>query len=204
MPCVNHADVATGLNPCVRCGKTFCGDCLVELKGGRFCALCKAEEVKDRQSGVTPGELDLASIGQRFGAQFVDGLVFMVIWVPLFMGLGVFAASTGAAGSMDETALGATMLVLMLVIFGVVLCYEGFFLMWRGQTLGKMALKIKVVTPEGEPLRAWQCWVRPLVRVLFSVLQYLTLVDYLPALFTKQKTAIHDMAAKTRVVRLSR
>jgi uncharacterized RDD family membrane protein YckC len=37
--------------------------------------------------------------------------------------------------------------------------------------------------------------------VFFS---YFALINYLPALVTKQKTAIHDLAAKTRVVRFRR
>src|SRR5688500_12133863 len=99
MACQNHADVLLNLNPCVRCGKSYCPDCLVELKGGRFCAGCKAEEVKDRQSGVPAGgDLDLAGVGQRFAAQFLDGLIFMVIWVPVFFLL----ASAAAAGTSPE------------------------------------------------------------------------------------------------------
>jgi hypothetical protein len=33
---------------------------------------------------------------------------------------------------------------------------------------------------------------------------YLAIIDYLPAAFTKQRTCIHDMIAKTRVVRVSK
>jgi uncharacterized RDD family membrane protein YckC len=72
----------------------------------------------------------------------------------------------------------------------------------RGQTLGKMAVGIKVVTPEGQEIGAGQAWARALVRQVFF--SYFALVNVLPALFTKQRTAVHDLAAKTRVVRFRR
>ena len=39
MPCMQHPAVLENLNPCSRCLKAFCQDCLDELKGNRFCAL---------------------------------------------------------------------------------------------------------------------------------------------------------------------
>jgi uncharacterized RDD family membrane protein YckC len=91
----------------------------------------------------------------------------------------------------------------MLVILGVNVMYEGTMLQWRGQTLGKMALRIKVVTPEGGSISAGQAWIRPLVRGFLGCLWLLgVLVDYVPAFITQKKTCVHDMAAKTRVVRL--
>jgi uncharacterized RDD family membrane protein YckC len=38
------------------------------------------------------------------------------------------------------------------LMFVGMFCYHGFMLQWKGQTLGKMAMKIKVVTPEGGPI----------------------------------------------------
>jgi uncharacterized RDD family membrane protein YckC len=65
-----------------------------------------------------------------------------------------------------------------------------------------MAVGIKVVTPEGQDIGAGQAWGRALVRQVFF--SYFALINYLPALFTKQRTAVHDLAAKTRVVRFRR
>ena len=81
--CLNHIDVMEGLSKCARCGKTFCGDCVVELKGCFFCGACKSEQVKDIQSGVDATQLPLASVGSRFAAQFIDGIVMRVVTIPL-------------------------------------------------------------------------------------------------------------------------
>src|SRR5687768_15363713 len=41
--CANHPDVLEPLNPCTRCDRLYCPDCLVQLKGSRFCAACKGD-----------------------------------------------------------------------------------------------------------------------------------------------------------------
>jgi uncharacterized RDD family membrane protein YckC len=195
MPCVNHPEILDPLLSCTRCARQFCTNCLVELRGGRFCGGCKAEEVKDRQSGVQSGEVPLAGIVPRFAAQMVDGLILGVIWVPLAVAIGLFAVKAPA----DAAASAGRQLLFQAVVLGIFLAYEAILLQWKGQTLGKMALKLKVVSPDGSPISGAQAWIRAFVRVILS---FLWIVDPLPALFTKQKTTLHDLAARTRVVRL--
>jgi uncharacterized RDD family membrane protein YckC len=197
MACVNHPAVNVGLVRCRRCGQAFCRSCVVALRGQYYCARCKQEQVRDIQSGTEAGVLELASIGRRFGAQWVDGLVAFAALIPLVILVGVGAAAAGKT----EPGLGFNFLA-MVVAAGILFVYEGLMLSSRGQTLGKMAVGIKVVTPEGRDISSGQAWGRALTRQVFF--SYLALVNYLPALFTKQKTAIHDMAAKTRVVRFRR
>jgi uncharacterized RDD family membrane protein YckC len=76
----------------------------------------------------------------------------------------------------------------------------------RGQTLGKMARGLKVVRPDGGDISTGQAWVRPLVRdgigFLSAFAPCASLVNYLWAMFTKEKTCLHDLAAKTRVVKV--
>ena len=198
MACVNHPAVTTGLVRCKRCEQGFCRNCVVALRGQYYCARCKADQVRDIQSGTEAGVLELATLGRRFGAQWVDGLVFMVIFLPLYFLLFLGA---GAAGATPDVGLGLTAL---LTIGGaaLVFLYEGLMLSSRGQTLGKMAVGIKVVTPEGRDIAAGQAWGRAFVRQVFF--SYFALINYLPALVTKQRTAIHDLAVKTRVVRFRR
>lgn len=198
MACANHPAVTTGLVRCKRCEQTFCRNCVVALRGQYYCARCKSDQVRDIQSGTEAGVLELATLGRRFGAQWVDGLVFMVIFLPLYF---VLFLGAGAAGATPDAGLGLTAL---LTIGGaaLVFVYEGLMLSSRGQTLGKMAVGIKVVTPEGQDIAAGQAWGRALVRQVFF--SYFALLDVLPAVFTKQRTAVHDLAAKTRVVRFRR
>jgi uncharacterized RDD family membrane protein YckC len=69
----------------------------------------------------------------------------------------------------------------------------------RGQTLGKMALRIKVVTPDGGDISPGQAWGRAVLKLALGTCMG---IDYLPALFTRERTCLHDMIVKTRVVRV--
>lgn len=198
MPCLNHPDVVDGVSACSRCGKAYCGDCLVPLQGGRFCAACKVAHVKDVKSGVDTADLPLAGIGRRFAAVFVDGLLMMAVFIPLAFATGFFAAAQMQEGREPDAA---PQLLFQFIFMALGFVYEGAMLQSRGQTLGKMALGVKVVAPDGGALTPGQAWLRPLVK---SLLGFCWLVDYIPAFFRKDKCTVHDMAARTRVIRLTR
>ncbi|MBA3709186.1 MAG: RDD family protein [Planctomycetes bacterium] len=196
MPCLNHPDVITGLENCSRCGKEFCGDCVITLRGQTICAACKAEKVQDIKSGAETGELDAASRGARLGAAIVDTLVAVAIILPLFFALGVFSHVPPKVGSpmwLTQNVLPAVLLMI----------YEALMLKARGQTLGKMALGLKVVTPDDGEITAGQAWGRAASRSLMGLTQILGLVDAL-FVFSKPRTCLHDRIAKTRVVNWKR
>lgn len=194
--CVNHPEVLDGLNTCALCAEKYCPDCLVELKGRRYCAACKVEAVKDIQSGVSSSGLQIAGIGARFAALFVDGMVTNFIMMPLFLVLG--GVMSAVQPGKDSAAVPLLVLGFYALVIGGVFCYHGFMLQIKGQTLGKMALKIKVVNPDGSKISPGQAWIRTLVWTLLGG----CLIDYIPAFFNEEKLAIHDMAAKTRVVKV--
>ncbi len=196
MECSNHPSITGGISRCIRCGRPFCQSCLVRIRGGAYCAACKGEQVRDIQSGTVRGELELASVGRRFGALWIDSMVFTV---PAMVFAIVLVPALATAGYDPETLSGILMLILMVGFVLVWIVYEGLMLQYRGQTLGKMALGIKVVTPEGNEISAGQAWGRAVLRQVFF--SYLSLINYLPALFTRQRTCIHDLVAKTRVER---
>jgi uncharacterized RDD family membrane protein YckC len=87
------------------------------------------------------------------------------------------------------------------IFLGVPIVYEGLMLQRRSQTLGKMALGLKVVTPEGRSIGRGQAWGRAALKILLGSCMG---IDYIPALFTRERTCFHDMLARTRVVRLDR
>jgi len=194
--CKNHAEVFDNLHPCAACGSLFCADCLVELKGRRFCAACKVNAVKDIQSGVDGTGLQLASIGARFCAVLIDNFVTGAAMMVFFVIMGVIIAIVRP--DKDSMVLPLLVFAVYGLIFVAMFCYHGFMLQWKGQTLGKMAMRIKVVTPEGGPITPGQAW----IRVLVWFLLHGCAVTYLTAFFNNEKQAIHDMAARTRVVKI--
>ena len=139
MICRNHVDVSEGVRRCSRCGSTFCRDCLVDIGGAPYCATCKTERLLDVRSGVS-GPLDLATIGRRFWAYLADAFLLYIVNFAIGFGLGA-AARGNAAPAM--TCMSA------LLSLTVTVAYDAMFVAAKGQTLGKIALKIKVVTETG-------------------------------------------------------
>jgi uncharacterized RDD family membrane protein YckC len=195
MTCSNHVDETEGVRPCARCARPYCADCLVAIQGRPYCAACKGEKLLDLQSGSDRSILHLASMARRIAAQVLDSLIFTV---PILAAFGAIAyISFHGTKNPSEFFVLALMALVVGYFFGYI-AYEALFLGWRGQTLGKIATRIRVVRPDGTPISRGQAWGRSLTRgVLIHVL---SLINYLPAFFTEERTCVHDMAAKTRVV----
>lgn len=193
MNCLNHPAVEESVYPCDRCGAPFCSDCLVSLQGKRYCARCKTEQLADLRSGVDTTQVQLAGLGRRFAAIWVDGFILgtPVLIVMFGVMMPALFANKGAPPPPWTAWVGWVMAPIYIV-------YEGIMLTLRGQTLGKMALGIRVTQANGNAISRGQAWGRAVVRGLF--VSFLSIINYIPALFTKEKTCIHDMAAKTRVV----
>jgi len=202
MPCKNHPFVEDRLTRCSVCAEAFCPDCIVEIGGLPYCLTCKTEAMRDLRSGVPTRELDLATIGRRFGALWIDGIV---ITLPLMI---VVFALLVPLGMVDKPPDNFTPLMFMyngittLLLLGSYILYEGLMLGAGGQTLGKKALNIKVVTLDGGEISRGQAWTRAAMRQLFGLVPCLGLVDYLVA-FGQERSCVHDIVAKTRVVNLS-
>ena len=196
MICRNHVDVSVGVRRCSRCGATFCSNCLVDIQGRPYCATCKSEQLLDVQSGVDRTTLEYAGIGRRFAAQFIDGLV---TGIPTMIIVFFLVFSMVAAGNKAPKVAPGMNLWFLIPSAGA-LIYEAVLLHRRGQTLGKMALRVKVVRPDGTPITGGQAWGRALSRALLG---FLYIVDYIPAFFTKERTTLHDLIARTRVIMLA-
>lgn len=205
MPCPSHPAVEKGLDRCERCGGVFCPDCFVVLRDAPYCAPCKVEVVRDLQSGLEPGALPMGAIGRRFGALWLDGFLTGVasyaLLIPLMI-LMVGVAGAGGAGGADGEPSDAFAALLSLIMYpillGVPFVYEGWMLQSKSQTLGKMALGLKVVTPAGGPITRGQAWARSGLKIVLASCVGLT---YIPAFLTRERTTLHDMIAGTRVVR---
>jgi uncharacterized RDD family membrane protein YckC len=154
--------------------------------------------VKDIQSGVDGSGLQLAGIGARFCAHLIDGMVtwaFMMVF-----GFVTFIIMMIVQPGPDSMVMPLVVFSMYGLVFASMFCYHGFMLQWKGQTLGKMAMRIKVVTPDGGPITPGQAWIRVFI---MHMLQGCFGITYLTAFFNPEKQTIHDMAARTRVVKLT-
>ena len=96
----------------------------------------------------------------------------------------------------------ASMVVRAAVLFGTFLVSAAYFIFFHwvwGQTLGKMALQIKVVSMDGGPLSLGQAVGRYLATFLSALILG---IGFIMAGIRPDKRALHDLLAGTRVERL--
>lgn len=204
MACTHHPDQQDGLVPCVRCARFFCPSCHVLVGGLFYCGGCKEQLVLDLRSGRPATGLAIAAPGRRFVAMIVDGVVLAIpMYTLIFLGMGLMVA-IGAAASFGEAVTGLFLiagqfLLMALSLVGSFL-YEWLMISRYGYTLGKRALRLKVVTPQGHPVSRGQAAGRAAIKQVFAFLSCLGLVNYIPAFFTPEATAVHDMVATSRVI----
>ena len=163
------------------------------------------EEAAGVESQIEPQALQHASMGRRLLAIVLD---FLLFGLPSFCLVLAWELSQLRSRWLwlSRMATGAAILVVVTwgYLWGILgTIYEAVMLGRGGQTLGKKAFRIKVVTPEGARISPRQAWGRAITRNFFLLLHPLgTLMDLLPALFRQDKTCLHDMVAETRVVRV--
>jgi uncharacterized RDD family membrane protein YckC len=187
--CPNHPDASAGLRTCARCGRDFCHDCLVELRGSLTCAGCKQEMLRDLRSGSA--ELDYAGAGKRFVGSFVDGLLFAV---PAALAMFALAFGRQSALSFGESTLGVTLFISVgFLVYDALMTANG------GQTLGKKAAGTRVVTVEGNDVAPREAWIRAGSRIVMQLTRVLGLVDAL-FVFSERGRTLHDRIARTVVV----
>lgn len=191
MICRNHVDVDEGVRRCSRCGGTYCPACLVTILDQPFCATCKTEQLMDVRSGVDRTRLVYGGFWQRFGAYIID---YIIQIIPIYAILGVAMLLAGFSGTGEPSVWFVLAYIPALLI---PICYEALMLQAKSQTVGKMALRLKVVRPDGSRITAGQAWGRAVMRL---VLGCLIIADYIPFFFTDEKTTLHDMVAGTRVI----
>jgi uncharacterized RDD family membrane protein YckC len=158
---------------------------------------------------AVPG--NLASMGARFGARLIDGLISIVVVYGLGLVLVGAAFSTvqtdpttGQVTSGIGTVIGA-LIAWGLILFAFGLLYELVMIALKGATLGKMAVGVKVVREADGQLPGWgPSALRYLIQVAGSFVCGIGVyVVWLSPFFdnTGRRQGWHDKVAKTLVVR---
>jgi len=136
------------------------------------------------------------SVGIRFAAQLVDGVLGAV----LFYVVGGFIADQ--AGGRTESGFelsGGPALVLILVML---VCWVAYFALleglWHGQTLGKRLVGIQVVRDDGQPIDLQAAMIRNIVRPIDAFGVYLVAAVLVWSSSTRQRFG--DRLAHTVVI----
>jgi uncharacterized RDD family membrane protein YckC len=142
------------------------------------------------------------------------------VWLPIYEAFAAYfqavveAAQAGAAAPpvMDPNQLVPVraQVILTALTVGLGMVYHVGFLRWKGATPGKLACRLRVVPVDqgrhSGPLGWNTAVIRAAIWVLpgiSSLLALFTVVDALFPLWQPKRQALHDLAAKTQVVRRS-
>ncbi|MXX92179.1 MAG: RDD family protein [Chloroflexi bacterium] len=129
--------------------------------------------------------LEIASVGQRFGAFLVDFVISVLVGV-----VGLIAASA-IGGDVNVVnflvSIGYWIVVLVMVAT-------------RGQSPGKIAIGIKIVKTDGRPIGFGTTLLREVIGKIISSI--IILLGYIWILFDGQRQGWHDKIASTYVVKV--
>lgn len=144
--------------------------------------------------GSSTGQtIQVIGFGRRLVAYLIDSIALSIVGGIIGGGMGVLAAVGGS-----EEALAAVNLLANCVGFLLSLAYFVVFWATTGQTLGKMAMGIKVVGIDGTPIS----WGKAILRYIGYIISGLVLaLGFIWIAFDSQRQGWHDKIASTVVVR---
>jgi uncharacterized RDD family membrane protein YckC len=146
-------------------------------------------------SGVVVPAEAIHVTGRRVVATLIDGLIFGVVYWVLALALGE-PRIEGEAANWVSNLPGWVDVVYGLFVLGYYILLEGY----RGQTIGKMATGIKVVSEAtGAIPGIGPAAIRTVLRIIDGLFTYL--VGFITVLASSKRQRLGDMAAHTLVVR---
>ncbi len=143
--------------------------------------------------------INLASRGARLGGALLDSLIMMVVMIPLMLFMGVLQNSfAGIRMTFNETV------IVFFVGWAVFLGFNGYLLYKKGQTIGKVIVKTKIVDLNGKLPEFGKMLL--LRYVVLGVVTHVPILGSLAAIvnvlfiFGNERRCLHDYLAGTRVV----
>lgn len=142
--------------------------------------------------------LELAGVGSRFLAGFIDSLV----QVALIVGLGFAAGYTRWAITGDPSKMGMNIAIVAFSSMLIIIAYYIIFEMaWGGQSPGKRMAGLVVVRDDGGPVGLSESAVRNILRIVDILPIYYTL-GMASIFLTRKCKRIGDLAAGTIVIKV--
>ncbi len=186
---------------CSQCGRSFPRDQVVTYEDQVICAACKPLFVQKLREGASlPTVLEYGGFWIRFVAKFIDNIIMGIVqWAIMIPTSMLMAPAMVQSGEQLPTS-GFFALMGFQVVLGISLpaAYSTFFIGRYRATLGKMACRLQVVTPEGGRVS----YARALGRFFSEMISSMILaIGYIMAAFDDEKRTLHDRICSTRVVR---
>ena len=143
---------------------------------------------QDQMELANPGPMAYQGVGIRFVSLLIDSIIigFMI---------GALGAVLGVEMMESGTAPWAWGLFSFIFFIGYFTYLEGS----RGQTIGKMITRIKVVREDGRPIDMNQAFTRNILRIIDGLIGYL--IGAILIWRSDKKQRLGDSVAKTVVVK---
>jgi uncharacterized membrane protein SpoIIM required for sporulation/uncharacterized RDD family membrane protein YckC len=143
----------------------------------------------------------IAGVGSRVAAALIDYFICLLLFFLLFVGIAVLGANRliSLGGSVSEVW------ALAIVVLGQFAILWGYYVLWEGladgQTPGKRAMHLRVVSDGGYSVSFAGSAIRNLVRILDMQPVFTYGIGIGSILLTKEGKRLGDLAAGTLVVR---
>ena len=147
---------AEALARCGVCGAMVASNLVVQLGGKSVCMTCKSGYAREMAGARPVGTFRFAGFWIRFLGVFLDGLILFIPMMAVFFAMGAFNMEEMQRGESSRNPLPNV------VLGGIYMIYTTFFIGKFGATPGKMAVKIKVVRPDG----SWSQFTRHLQQAI--------------------------------------
>jgi uncharacterized RDD family membrane protein YckC len=160
-----------------------------------------------------PAALPYAGWGTRLGGYLIDAVIFIPVLAVLYIAfrhthtleMHLMTRRNGSRTRRSLSLLSPLITAVVFVAYATILCGGR-----RGQTVGMMAVGVRVVREEahdalGYGRALWRAFVEQFLRVLGTVtliLGVIWLLDMLFPLWDRRNQTLHDKLAKTVVIRV--
>lgn len=200
IPCYIHSN-REATSTCAVSGFRICSQCTVTHNGIDYAAEfapAEAQRVTDDLKAIPVLETNVAAVatfGRRAAAWLIDAAVILGVVLVLY---GIIELFTGFRTNILVDSKNEPVGFWLLRIVGVLgaLAYATFMTALDGQTLGKRAMGIMVLRPDGHPLD----FQTAAVRSAASLLSLIPLgLGFFWALWDIQKQTWHDKISETAV-----
>lgn len=150
--------------------------------------------------------VDYAGFWIRLTAFIIDGIILAVITY-LMNGIWGVASGVGWMGTTTDQVTGEVAIVSSswawqaLTVFLIQVVYFICFWAWRGQTPGKMAMRIKIVHFDGSRIGWGDAVIRYLGYIISTVIIF---IGFLWIGLDSRRQGIHDKIAETYVINIQK
>ncbi len=177
---------------CVECGVDALLDESIAVGNAFVCASCKSVFLQRLEQGLAvPATMHYASFGLRVFAKFIDATLIYSFQYPLM--LLIRLASDSSESTLTPLLWGLSSF--SGICFGV--AYGTYMVGRYGATVGKMAMGLRVVRPDGQPVTYARAAGRVFAEYISAILMN---IGYIIAAFDDERRALHDRICETRVI----